>query len=308
MKSSSLTQWLRQHVQALQTVTKRMKMQLLGTLMMFAMMGVTLCLPGILYVIVDNISHLANMVQDDPQISVFLKLDAKQDTVKSLEAKLKSHADIKDVHFENKDHAWQQLQLNAGSDSVASSLEKNPLPDAFFVKPAQLDPDAVERLVKEIQTWEGVELAQTDSNWIKRLDALLRLGQKAVWVLAGLLSFALIAIIGNSIRLQILTQREEIEVSQLIGATNRFIRRPFLYAGVIYGLGGGIAAWLMVLAVIQVFNLSVETLSRTYASDFSLNMPDWHVTFMMIAAAITLGWLGSFIAVNRSLSALKLDK
>ena len=240
-----MKQWLNQHTQALHQVLGRMRLNLIATLMMCCVMGVTLCLPGILYVIVDNLNRLAGVVQNEPQLSLFLKLDASAETIATLDKQLQNHPDIKSYRFENKDKAWQQLQLNAGTAGVANSLEKNPLPDAYFVYPKAIDPDTIDRLQKEMQQWPGVELAQADANWIKRLDAVLKLGKKAILVLGVLLGFALIAIIGNTIRLQILTQREEIEVSTLIGATDRFIRRLFLYAGAFAGLGGGIAAWLI---------------------------------------------------------------
>ena len=136
-------------------------------------------------------------------------------------------------------------------------------------------------------------------------EAVVALGQKAAAVLAGLLGLALIAIIGNTIRLQILTQREEIEVSKLIGATDRFIRRPFLYAGTLYGLGGGLAAWLLLAGIVTLFNYSVRDSAQLYAADFTLTLPRFAVNLAMIGSAILLGWLASYIAVNRALSSME---
>lgn len=296
-----MKQWLNQHIQALQLVISRMRRNAIATLMMFCVMGVTLCLPGILYVIVDNLNRLAGDVQSEPQISLFLKLDINPETVAALDRQLQNHADIRSYRFVDKENAWEQLQENAGTASVAGNLEKNPLPDAYFVQPKALNPTAVESLQKEMQQWPGVELAQVDANWVKRLYSLLQLGKKAILVLAALLGFALIAIIGNTIRLQILTQREEIEVSKLIGATDSFIRRPFLYAGALYGLGGGVAAWVLLVGVIMLFNFSVADIAAQYASSFHLELPLWQVNLALIASAVGLGWLGSYIAVGRSL-------
>jgi cell division transport system permease protein len=135
----------------------------------------------------------------------------------------------------------------------------------------------------------------------------LQLGKKGILVLAILLGFALIVIIGNTIRLQILTQREEIEVSKLIGATDSFIRRPFLYAGIIYGIGGGLIAWLLLVAIISLFNLSVADLAELYTSGFRLDLPSIQTSLLIIASAVFLSWLGSHIAVNRSLKQLDLN-
>jgi len=296
--------WLNQHAQALNLVTRRMKTHALATFLMFMLMGVTLCLPGTLYVIVDNLNRLAGSMQSDPQISLFLKLDAGEQTIREIADRLEAHPNIEKYRFTSKDEAWEQLQQNAETAAVAGNLEKNPLPDAYFVTPAPLTPAEMENLQAELQQWAGVELAQVDTDWIKRLNAILQLGKKGILVLVALLGFALIVIIGNTIRLQILTQREEIEVSKLIGATDSFIRRPFLYAGTIYGLGGGLVAWLLLVAIISLFNVSITDLAELYASGFRLDLPSLETSMAIIGSAVFLSWLGSYIAVNRSLAQL----
>jgi cell division transport system permease protein len=301
-----MNQWLNQHMQPLRMVLGRMRQNLLGTVLMCCVMGVTLSLPAILFTIVDNLGQLAGGIESKPQLSLFLKLDASSSTNQAISEQLKKHAGIAKYEFVTKESAWEQMQQNANTADIGASLDKNPLPDAYFVTPKDIKPENVKRLQQEMQQWEGVELAQVDANWIKRLDTVLKLGKKAIFVLVALLGFALVAIIGNTIRLQIMTQLEEIEVSKLIGATNQFIRRPFLYAGTLYGLGGGLAAWLIVLAVVQLFNTSVTDIADLYASQFRLSMPNVTITLAMLLSAISLGWLGSFVAVNRSLA--KIEK
>lgn len=283
-----------------------MRQHLLSTVLMCSVMGVTLSLPAILFTIVDNLGHVAGSVESKPQLSLFLKLDASNSVKTNIAEQLKKHPDVAKYEFVSKESAWEQLQQNADTAEISASLSKNPLPDAYFVTPKDIKPENVQRLQQAMQQWNGVELAQVDANWIKRLDTVLKLGKKAIFVLVVLLGFALIAIIGNSIRLQIMTQLEEIEVSKLIGATNQFIRRPFLYAGTLYGLGGGLAAWLIVWAVVQLFNTSVTEIADLYASQFSLTMPSATITLVMLLSAVGLGWLGSFVAVNRSLA--KIEK
>ena len=298
--------WLNQHSQPLQLVLGRMRQNLLATILMCCVIGVTLSLPAILFTVVDNLGRFAGTVESKPQLSLFLKLEASSTEKSALTEQLKKHPGIAQFEFISKESAWDQLQQNAGTADVARSLEKNPLPDAFFVTPKDISPKNIERLQKEMQQWDGVEIAQVDANWIKRLDSLLKLGNKAIIVLVALLGFGLIAIVGNSIRLQILTQLEEIEVSKLIGATNQFIRRPFLYAGVLYGLGGGVAALLITLLIIQFFNLSITQIADLYASHFSLEVPSLGFALALLFSAVGLGWLGAYIAVNRSLS--KIEK
>lgn len=297
-----MRQWLNQNMQALRLVLSRMGGNKLSTLIMCCVIGVALCLPGVLYVIVDNLNDLTGNIKSEPRISLFLKLDIKTEDIDAIGKKLAGHPSIRHHDFVSKDSAWEQLQKNEATAGIAGNLESNPLPDAFFVQPKVLDSVAVNQLQKELQQLPGVELAQVDADWIKRLNSLLELGKRAVLAIAVLLGFALVAIIGNTIRMQILTQREEIEVSKLIGATDRFIRRPFLYAGTLYGLGGGTAACLILAGVIWLFNYSVAEIAALYASDFRLQLPSANVSLTIIAAAVVSGWLASYIAVNRSLA------
>lgn len=292
--------WLSQHQQPLKLVIGRMRNNLMATLLMFCVIGVTLCLPAILYTVVDNLSRLTGDVESKPQISLFLKLDASNKT--EIEAQLKKHADVASFEFVSKDDAWSKMQQDKNTADAAASLEKNPLPDAFYITPKNISPDNIGHLQEEMQKWNGVELAQVDANWVKRLDTILKLGKKAVFVLVVLLGFALITVIGNTIRLQIMTQREEIEVSKLIGATNPFIRRPFLYAGVLYGLGGGLAALIILTLVTMLFNFSVTEIADLYASNFRLHLPSGLSILVLLVSATGLGWLGSYFAVNRTLA------
>jgi len=292
--------WLTQHQQPLKLVIGRMRNNLMATLLMFCVIGVTLCLPAILFTVVDNLSRLTGGVESKPQISLFLKLDASNKT--EIEAQLKKHADVASFEFVSKDDAWSKMQQDKNTADAAASLEKNPLPDAFYITPKNISPDNIGHLQEEMQKWNGVELAQVDANWVKRLDTILKLGKKAVFVLVVLLGFALITVIGNTIRLQIMTQREEIEVSKLIGATNPFIRRPFLYAGVLYGLGGGLAALIILTFVTMLFNFSVTEIADLYASNFRLQLPSGLSILVLLVSATGLGWLGSYFAVNRTLA------
>jgi len=300
-----MKQWISQHRQALSLVLARMGQTRLATLMMLCVIGVTLSLPAGMYVILDNVGKLAGDIESDPQISLFLAMDTHAQTIKAIEKSLKAHPSIKDYQFVDHETAWSKLKLNAGLDDVSGGLEKNPLPDAFIVHAKSKDPANVEQLHQDLQKLEGVEHAQLDAAWVKRLYSLMQIGQQAVLILAGLLGFALLAVIGNTIRLQILTQREEIEVSQLIGATDAFIRRPFLYAGALHGLGGGIVGWLFVYIATALFNHSIDDLAQLYGSDFRLQMLSANASLLLILSAALLGWSGSHLAVSRYLSSIK---
>ncbi len=293
--------WFIRHIQAIKQVAARVAQHKGSTLIMCGVIGVTLCLPSLFYVATNNLGRLVGEFKTESQISLFLKLNVNADTIVQIDHELKGNPNIASYHFVPKEEAWQQLQQTESTTSIASTLDKNPLPDAFFIIPKSLTPEAIAQLQATLQKIEGVDKALIDSNWIKRLNGLLQLGNKAILVLAGLLSFALIAVIANTIRMQILTQREEIEVSQLIGATNNFIRCPFLYAGAFYGFGGGVIACLLLLLVITFFNASVAQIAAEYGSSFRLDLADMKLNIAIIITATLLGWLASYFAVNRSL-------
>jgi cell division transport system permease protein len=295
-------QMLAQHRLAFSLVAARMRRAPLALLMMIAVIGVTLSLPAMLYVALENLQRLAGGFQTAPQISLFLAMSAPEDQIKEIDARLDKHAGITTHRFVSRDEAWQKMQQSTGLAEITGGLEQNPLPDAYVIETKTGDPAAIERLQQEMQQWPGVEHAQLDAVWIKRLHGLLELGNKLVLVIAGLLGFALLIITGNSIRLQIATQREEIELSRLIGATDRFIRRPFLYAGTLYGIGGGLSALLILVGAVWLFNESVAELARLYASDFRLLMPTADVSLALVGGSALLGWIGSYVAVNRALA------
>lgn len=297
--------WLNSHHLALLQVLKKLRAAPLSNLLMAAVMGATLSLPAGMYLIVDNLRDATSSVSVEPQISLFVSLNAPRDASRTLETRLRGHSGIKNVTFISRETAWEELQKNHAAEGGDIGMEKNPLPDVFVIHPASSEPGALEVLQQELAQWPNVEHAQLDAAWVKRLYALLKLGEKAVLVLAGLLGFALMAIVGNTIRLQILTQREEIEVSRLIGATDRFIRRPFLHAGALQGLAGGAAAWGILSITTIIFNRSVQELAFLYASDFRLSMLDSTATMYLLLGSTLLGWLGAWLAVSRHLAGLK---
>jgi len=293
--------WLTQHLQALKLVLARFKNNILGTLLISLAIGVTLALPIILYVVLDNLGGLVSDVKKESHLSVFLKLDHDEPMLQNIKSELEKNTSIKSLQFVSKEDALKQISSASNNEELIDSLEENPLPDAFFIEPILLDSSSVETLKSQISKLEGVEYVQVDDAWIKRLNYLLALGKKAMLVLAILLGFALFAVIGNTIRMQILTQQEEIEVSQLIGATKGFIRRPFLYSGAMYGLFGGLFGLIISCAVILLFNQSLTALAAEYQTNFSLSLPSMLVHVATYIFAITVGLFSAYLAVSKSL-------
>jgi cell division transport system permease protein len=302
--------WLNQHVQAIKLVLTRMHYNKLSTFMISLVIAVAMSVPGLFYMGVDHLSKLSNHMQDETEISLFLKLDANSNVASEIEAALAKNTAIKQYHLVTKDQAWKELKAKAESnkiDNEVSQLTKNPLPDAFFIQAKSADPATLEALKNELQGIPGVDQAVLNSEWAKRLSTILALGTKIILFIAALLALALLVIIGNTVRMQILTQKDEIIVSKLIGATTGFIRTPFLYAGMVYGLLGGLLAMVILTLIVQLYNQSVTQLSHLYSSDFSLPWLNIPLYIAIVVASIFIGWLGSYLSVTRAIAAIKID-
>ena len=302
--------WLNQHVQAIKLVLTRMHNNKLSTFMISLVIAVAMSVPGLFYMGVDHLSKLSNHMQDETEISLFLKLDANPNVASEIEAALAKNTAIKQYHLVTKDQAWKELKAKAESnkiDNEVSQLTKNPLPDAFFIQAKSADPATLEALKNELQGIPGVDQAVLNSEWAKRLSTILALGTKIILFIAALLAVALLIIIGNTVRMQILTQKDEIIVSKLIGATTGFIRTPFLYAGMVYGLLGGLLAMVILTLIVQLYNQSVTQLSHLYSSDFSLPWLNIPLYIAIVVASIFIGWLGSYLSVTRAIAAIKID-
>lgn len=293
------------HLAVLRSVLRRMFASKLGGLLNILVIGIALSLPAGMYVLMKNAQGLVEQLSGTPQISLFLAMDARQGDIDALRQRLAAHPSVATAEFVPRDQALEQLKQSTGLTDVIGGLERNPLPDAFVVTPRPGDAQSLDRLRGELAQLPGVEQAQLDSAWAYKLEALIRFGRLGVLILASLLSLALVAVTFNTIRLQILTQREEIEVSRLIGATDGFIRRPFLYFGALQGLLGGLTAWLIVGASLWLLNRPLGELSQLYASRFTLQLPGLGDSLSLLAFSLYLGWLGAWLSVTRHLSQIE---
>ncbi len=299
--------WFNHHTQAMKLVLARMQGNKTSSLLICLVVAVAMCLPGLFYLGVDNLSTLTNHMQDETEISLFLKLDTSNNTITEIDELLAKNSAIKHYRLVSKEDAWKDLQAKSGADSAVKQLNKNPLPDAFFIQAKSVNPAELEALKTELQNIPNVEHALLNSDWAKRLSTLLQLGKEIIFFIAILLAIALLVIIGNTVRMQILTQKDEIEVSKLMGATSSFIRIPFLYAGIFYGLLGGLLAIVMMAMVIGFFNYSTSQISTLYNSDFRLSLFNGHLLLGIISLATFIGWLGAYLAVTRSIASIKIN-
>ena len=295
-----MKQWLNLHLDALRIAAERLASQPVGTLLSALVVGIALSLPAGGHLVLDNIASLARGVSGSPEISVFLQRDADESAIAGVERRIADDADVSSYTFVSRDEALVQLE-RSGLGDVLGGLAENPLPDAFVISPRDAGPDIYETLLARFGEWDEVEHVQLDSAWVARLHALVALGRSAVLLLALLLGVALVIVTFNTIRLQILTQRHEIDVSRMLGATDPFIRRPFYWFGSLQGLLGGGVALITVWAAVAALRGPVDSLAATYGAVFSLSGPGLGESLALLAFAALLGWCGSEISVRRHL-------
>jgi len=293
--------WLQHHGLSFAQTLARLARSPFATTLNVLAIGVAAALPFGVYCVLGNLESLSRNASVDPQLSVFLARDAAKADIAAVEARLKGARGVSAVRFVSRETALAELNRAAGMEGVIASLPQNPLPDAFVVRLSASDPALSGRLELEFKALPKVAYVQADSAWVKRLDALLRLGRTAVVVLSVLLGLALVAVTFNTIRLQILTQRDEIELCRLIGATHAYIRRPFFYLGSMLGLLGGFAGLAIVLSGLVVLNRDLADLAYLYGSDIRLRFPNPNEMASALAAAAALGWLGAYLSVSRHL-------
>ncbi len=291
------------HVWALVSTLGGLYRAPLSTLMTTTVIGIALALPAGLFVLLQNVQHLSSSWDNGTQISLFLKSTVKAAQANVLLDQLKSDPQIKDVRYIPAEEALAEFRLNSGFDDALVLLEENPLPSLLVISLLNQYPDegAVRNLVSDLSGLEQVDSAQLDMQWLARLNGMIQIGQRGLFIVTIMLGLAILVIVGNTIRLTIQNRRQEIEVSKLIGATDGFIQRPFLYGGICYGLIGGVMALGLVVGSLRLLRGPVENLSSLYRSDFTLLSLGVYESITIVYISILLGWLGSWVSVRRHL-------
>lgn len=251
----------------------------------------------------ESLRGVAGRLTLEPEIALFLAPEAKRAEVEALGARLKADRRLGAVRFVPREQALQELAAEHGLAEVIAALGRNPLPDAYIV--SGRESRMVEALAADLGKLPGVAHVQSDTLWARRLASLAAIGQLGVWLLAALLGGALVAVTFNTIRLQILTQRDEIEVSKLIGATDAFIGRPFYYLGLLQGIAGGLVALGIVGGALGLLNREVRTLAESYGSSFGLSFLALGEAVSAVLFAGLLGWLGAQLSVSRHLKQIE---
>ncbi len=278
-----------------------------STLMTAVVIGIALALPAGLYVLLNNVQQLSSGWEDSAQVSLFIERDVAEKRILALADRLRNWEGVAEVRYISREQALAEFRELSGFGDALDSLAENPLPAVLVLRPtpAQAEPAAMGRLLERLRQLDAVDQAQLDMEWVRRLNGIIEVGKRGALLLGVLLAMAILLVVGNTIRLTIFARREEIVITKLIGATNAFIRRPFLYTGFWYGLMGALIAWLLVVGFLILLNGPVTQLSFLYDSQFRLAGFDLVTSFSLLLSGIALGLAGSWLAVGRHLQAIE---
>ncbi len=306
VRHSRVAMWRRQHAWCVRDSLRQLARRPLGSALTVAVMGLALALPLAFYLLLTNLQHLATALGDSQSVSVFLKSSVAADGADKLAATLRVRADVAGVTVRTPQQGLAELAAMQGFGDAIKSLSDNPLPFVLLVEPrADADRVQVESMVAAVRALPDVDLVQDNGQWRARLDALIALGRRVTLLLAALLGAAAVLVIGNTVRLDLRSRGDEIAVQRLIGASAAFVRRPYLYEGVWYGLAAGIVAVLLVLVLEAVLAAPVRDLVASYAGRLHFGGLSWVTLGVALAISVALGWLGAWIASSRHLARTK---
>lgn len=298
-----LQSYLLRHIQVFFYSLGQLTRTPVSTLMTSMVIGIALALPTGFHVLLQNAQQISGGWESTVQISLFLKTQLSDDGAQRLQKKIRALPEVEAVEYISRNQALQEFKSRSGFGNALEALDDNPLPSVLVVKPQRnhSDPATTQLLLQKLQSMSDVEFAQLDMQWIRRLYAIMDTVQRGVDILAGLLALAVLLVVGNTIKLAIQNRRDEIVVIKLIGGTDGFIRRPFLYSGFWYGLFGGVIAWLLVTVSLLLLSQPIETLTGLYQNKIALHALSFGATLVLIIGSVLLGLSGSWFAVGRHL-------
>lgn len=295
------------HTQALLGSVGRLVRNPFATALTLLVIGLALALPLALSLFVTNAQAATGEFANAVDLSVYFKTDVPLAKAEQLAADARQRPQIAAVTLIPAEKALQEFRTYSGFGAALEALKENPLPHVLHVRPRPQasSPASLESLRRYFTAWPEVDIVQIDSEWVMRFNAILEVLRRLLVIAAALLGAGVLAVIGNTIRLEILNRRAEIEVTKLVGGSNGFVRRPFLYTGVLYGLGGAVLAWLIVEAAVAILGEPVATLAQLYGSRYSLQGPSGDDIGIVLAAGVVLGWLGAWISAARHLRSIE---
>ena len=295
------------HLQALLGSLGRLARSPLSTVLTLLVIALALALPTSLQLFVSNAQLATGNFANAVDVSVYLKTDVPLAKAQQLAQAAGQRAEVAAVTVIAADKGLEDFRTYSGFGEALQALKENPLPHVLHVRPKAEDSSAaaLESLRRYFSAWPEVDLVQVDSEWVMRFNAILEVLRRLLLIAAALLGLGVLAVIGNTIRLEIQGRRAEIEVTKLVGGSNSFVRRPFLYTGVLYGLGGALLAWGIVAIAVAVLGEPVATLARLYGGRYVLRGPSRDDIGILLGAGAALGWLGAWISAARHLRSIE---
>ena len=277
------------------------------SIMTVFVLGVSLALPATLHLFVKNAQQVSEQWDSASQITLFLKLSATDKSAQNLVKRINLYPEVSKVHYISAKQALKEFKILSGFGQSLEYLDKNPLPATILVTPTERasQASAANELLAKLKQEREVEQGKLDLEWLTRLEAIAELIEDIVLGVALLLCMSVVLIVGNTIRLAILNQKDAIAVMKLVGATDSFIQRPFLYSGVWYGVFGGLLSWLAVTILAQYLSGAINKLTDLYQSNFQLQGLEFNEALLLIAVAVILGLAGSYISVRKHIRAIE---
>ncbi|NJC31861.1 cell division transport system permease protein [Xanthomonas arboricola] len=291
--------WIDHHLHSIAFSLGRAMRKPWATLLTIVVMALALALPLGLSIALDNVKLLAGSVQQSREINLFLKVEIDAEAAQALAGELRARPDVAQVALRTPAQGLTELRESAKLDEAIDALGDNPLPTLLVVTPTETADDA--QLAGALQALPQADQVQHDALWRKRLDGWLHFGERLVQVLSALLGVGAVLVVGNTVRLDIQSRREEIGVLQLLGASDGFIRRPFLYLGAWYGLGAGAVALALIAASGLALRAPLATLADSYGSSFTLHGLDLLHSALVLVGTLVLGWLGAWLVTGHFL-------
>jgi len=295
---SSLSNWSARHGHAMVSSLGHLARHGFATVLAIGVMALALALPLGLAVLVSNVRGATGDFSDAVGMSVYLKTQVSEPSARQLAQNLRGHAGVAEVTLITAAQGLEEFRAHSGFGAALDSLTDNPLPHVLIVRPTSdaASPDQLEALRQAVMAWPEVDAVQLDRDWLQRFGALLDLLRRVLWISAGLLGAGVIMVVGNTIRLEIRSRGAEIEITQLVGGSRAFVRRPFLYAGVLYGLAAGALAWGIVAGATRALAPDAARLAAAYGQSYSLAGPTMDELGLLVLGGVVLGWIGAALA------------
>ncbi|MBV1787782.1 permease-like cell division protein FtsX [Marinobacterium sp. D7] len=293
--------WLRHHIEVARQALIRLWSTPLASLMTLAVLAIALALPGFIFTALKNVEQLTAGLDTDPHISLYLDVSLSDERIDSFSRELLLRDDLASVELISRDKGLEDFKAYTRFDDLLEFFDTNPLPAVITLIPRDDDPAQLQVLQQKMAALPEVEEARLDLEWVRRLGAFMALAERSAWVLGGLLALTVLLVVGNTVRMTIESRRDEIQVSKLVGATDAWVRRPFLYSGVWFGTFGALLAWLLAQLALALISEPVQALAVLYLNGYVVQGLGPVESLTLLLSGILLGLGGAWIAVGRHL-------